>query len=31
MLRAAPHPIFLRLDIELFANPGQRMDRFGQH
>lgn len=31
MLMAATYPIFLRLYIELFANPGQRMDRFGQH
>lgn len=31
VLMAAPHPIFLSLYIELFANPGQRMDRFGQH
>lgn len=25
------HPIFLRLNIQLIADPGQRMDGFGQY
>lgn len=31
MWMAAAHPVFLRLYVELFSNPGQGMDGFGQH